>query len=68
MGRLEEIDVEVTMLKARRQQQEYKLNNIENFALRQRFQDILNRLMQELMEKEQEQYELQELLKQGTLL
>lgn len=68
MSRLEEIDVEITMLKVRRQQQEYKLNNIENFALRQRFQDILNRLMQELMEKEQEQYELQELLKQGSLM
>lgn len=63
-SRLEELDLELADLKTRRQEQEIKIDNIENIALRQRFQDILNGLLQEQMDKEQEKYELQELLKQ----
>lgn len=62
--RLEEIELELADLKTRRQEQEMKIDNIENLALRQRFQDILDGLLQDQMEKEQERYELQELLKQ----
>lgn len=59
------------MLKARRQEQEYEIETMENLALRQRFQDILDRLLQEQLEKEQEQdalqEALQELMKQAPL-
>lgn len=61
--RLEEIETELTELKNRRIQQEVKIENIENLALRQRFQDILHRLLQEQIDKENEKYELLELLK-----
>lgn len=61
-ARMDELDVELADLKARRQQQEMEIERIENQALRQRFQDILDRLMQEQMDKEQEQYELHEML------
>ncbi|XP_022915644.1 transcription initiation factor TFIID subunit 7 [Onthophagus taurus] len=64
--RLEELEIELNDIKERQQQEEYKIENIENFALRQRFQDNVNRLLQDQMEKEQEQYELQELLKQAS--
>lgn len=40
-----------------------KIENIENLALRQRFQDILDRLLQEQIDKENEKYDLLELLK-----
>lgn len=63
-ARLETLEMELTDLKAKRQQQEMKIDTIENLALRQRFQDILDGLLQQQMEKEQEMYELQELLKQ----
>lgn len=62
--RLEELEMELADLKARRQQQELEIENIENIALRQRFQDILDRLLQEQLDKEHERYELRELLKQ----
>lgn len=45
---------ELNELKARRQQQETELANIENSALRQRFQDILDNLLSEQLEKEQQ--------------
>jgi hypothetical protein len=41
-------------LRNRRQQQELEIANIENYALRQRFQDILDNLLTEQLEKEQE--------------
>ncbi|KAJ8933037.1 hypothetical protein NQ314_014277 [Rhamnusium bicolor] len=63
-ARIDEINSELADLKARRQQQEIKIENIENLALRQRFQDSLERLLQEQIEKEQERYDLSELLKQ----
>lgn len=63
-SRLDEIELELADLKTKRQEQELKIEKIENLALRQRFQDILDGLLQEQMEKEQERYELQELLKQ----
>lgn len=63
-NRLEEIHKELAELKLRRQQQESEVENIENHALRQRFQDILITLYQEQLEKEREQQDLQELLKQ----
>ncbi|KAF2899506.1 hypothetical protein ILUMI_06664 [Ignelater luminosus] len=65
-SRLEDLEVDLADLKARRQQQELEIENLENLALRQRFQDILDRLLQEQLEKEQEQYDLQELLKHAN--
>lgn len=62
--RIDEIDVELADLKARRQQQEIKIGNIENLALRQRFQENLEGLLQEQLDKEHEKYELIELIKQ----
>ncbi|CAH1103620.1 unnamed protein product [Psylliodes chrysocephalus] len=64
-NRVNELDAEIADLKAKRQQQENKIENIENLALRQRFQDILESLLQEQFEKEQERYGLVEMLKQG---
>lgn len=66
MSRLDELQLELADLKIRRQQQEMEIENIENIALRQRFQNILDRLLQEQIEKEQEKYGLEELLKQST--
>lgn len=60
---MEELEVELTELRNRRTQQEVKIENIENLALRQRFQDILDRLLQDQIEKENEKYDLMELLK-----
>lgn len=48
------LQAELNELKARRQQQETELANIENSALRQRFQDILDNLLSEQLEKEQQ--------------
>lgn len=48
------LQAELNELKARRQQQEIELANIENSALRQRFQDILDNLLSEQLEKEQQ--------------
>lgn len=61
--RLEELEAELTELRNRRTQQEVKIENIENLALRQRFQDILDRMLQDQIEKENEKYDLMELLK-----
>ncbi|CAH2014355.1 unnamed protein product [Acanthoscelides obtectus] len=64
-ARLDELEAEINDVKLKRQQQEIKIENIENLALRQRFQDKLERLLQEQYEKEQERFELTELLKQN---
>ncbi|XP_056645459.1 transcription initiation factor TFIID subunit 7 [Diorhabda sublineata] len=64
-ARLDEIELEIADLKDKRQQQETKIENIENLALRQRFQDMSESLLQEQIEKEQEKYDLLELLKQS---
>lgn len=48
------LQVELAELKNRRHQQELEIANIENIALRQRFQDILDNLLTEQLEKEQE--------------
>ena len=45
---------QLTDLRVRRHQQELEIANIENYALRQRFQEILDNLLQEQLEKEQE--------------
>lgn len=63
-SRLDEIELELADLKTKRQEQELKIEKIENLALRQRFQGILDGLLQEQLEKEHERYDLQELLKQ----
>ncbi|XP_060531642.1 transcription initiation factor TFIID subunit 7 [Cylas formicarius] len=63
-AKLDELNVELNDIKNRRMQQEMKIENIENLALRQRFQENLERLMQEQIEKQHDIYELQELLKQ----
>lgn len=64
-SRLEELEVELNKIKTRITQQEMEIESIENLALRQRLQDILDRLLQEQDEKQREQYTLQELLKQA---
>lgn len=51
---MEGLQHELTDLRVRRHQQELEIANIENYALRQRFQDILDNLLQEQLEKEQE--------------
>lgn len=60
---MEEIEVELRDLKVRRLQQDSKIENIENLALRQRFQDISDRLYQEQVTKESEMYEIIALIK-----
>lgn len=52
--RMNVLEKELIDLKSRRQQQELEVANIENMALRQRFQDILDNLLSEQMQKEQE--------------
>lgn len=52
--RMKILEKELADLRARRQQQELEVANIENMALRQRFQDILDNLLSEQMQKEQE--------------
>lgn len=44
--------------------EESKLENIENINLRQRFQKMVGRLLQEQFDKEQERCDLLELLKE----
>lgn len=51
---MESLQQELTDLRVRRHQQELEIANIENFTLRQRFQDILDNLLQEQLDKEQE--------------
>lgn len=53
-ARMEGLQHELTDLRVRRHQQELEIANIENYALRQRFQDILDNLLQEQLDKEQE--------------
>lgn len=48
------LQIELNELKTRRHQQELEIANIENIALRQRFQDILDNLLSEQLEKEQQ--------------
>ncbi|XP_067000538.2 transcription initiation factor TFIID subunit 7 isoform X2 [Anabrus simplex] len=57
-ARVETLEKELADLRNRRQQQELEIANIENYALRQRFQDILDNLITEQLEKEQEYQEL----------
>lgn len=51
---MESLQQQLADLKVRRHQQELEIANIENYALRQRFQDILDNLLQEQLEKEQQ--------------
>ncbi|CAG2059208.1 unnamed protein product [Timema podura] len=64
-SRLNELEHQLLELRHRRQQQELEIANIENYALRQRFQDILDHLLTEQLEKEQEYQELTSLLQLG---
>ncbi|GLV43107.1 TBP-associated factor 7 [Carabus blaptoides fortunei] len=61
--RMEQLQLQLADLRTRREQQEMEIVNIENLALRQRFQEILDNLTHELLEKEQEYQQLQEILK-----
>jgi len=63
-SKLEELNSDLNDIKSRRIQQEIKIETIENLALRQRFQENVERLLQDQIEKEHDIYELQELLKQ----
>ncbi|XP_019869725.1 transcription initiation factor TFIID subunit 7 [Aethina tumida] len=62
-SRMDQIHKELEMLKAQQHQQETKIESVENLALRHRFQESLQQLLQKQLEKEQELYDLQELLK-----
>jgi hypothetical protein len=53
-SRLDVLQQQLADLRNRRQQQELEIANIENYALRQRFQVILDNLLTEQLEKEQE--------------
>lgn len=61
-SRMDALQQQLTDLRVRRHQQELEIANIENYALRQRFQEILDNLLQEQLEKEQEYQELSSLL------
>ncbi|GLG93232.1 Transcription initiation factor TFIID subunit 7 [Gryllus bimaculatus] len=61
-ARLDTLEKDLADLRNRRQQQELEIANIENQALRQRFQDILDNLLTEMLEKEQEYQELTALM------
>lgn len=61
--RMEVLQIELAELRARREQQENEITNIENLALKQRFQDILDGLLQDIFEKEQEYEQYQEILR-----
>ncbi|XKL67736.1 hypothetical protein PGB90_003227 [Kerria lacca] len=61
-ARMNTLQIELNELKTRRHQQELEIANIENIALRQRFQDILDNLLSEQLEKEQQYQELAAIL------
>ncbi|GFG29437.1 hypothetical protein Cfor_02637 [Coptotermes formosanus] len=61
-SRLDVLQQQLADLRNRRQQQELEIANIENYALRQRFQAILDNLLTEQLEKEQEYQELTALM------
>ncbi|XP_046743934.1 transcription initiation factor TFIID subunit 7 [Diprion similis] len=63
-ARIDTLYSELTELKQRRHQQEMEIANIENYTLRQRFQDILDNLLTQQIEKEQELQDLQSMLQQ----
>lgn len=52
--RLATLHAELAELRQRRQQQEIEIANIENVKLRQRFQEILDNLLTQEMQKVQE--------------
>ncbi|XP_023943514.2 transcription initiation factor TFIID subunit 7-like [Bicyclus anynana] len=52
--RIEQLRVELEELKQRRQRTRHEISGMENLALRQRFQDILHTLNQDVMYKEME--------------
>ncbi|KAG6446531.1 transcription initiation factor TFIID subunit 7 [Manduca sexta] len=52
--RIEQLKAEVEELKQRRQRTQHEIAGMENLALRQRFQDILHTLNQDIMFKEME--------------
>lgn len=52
--RLATLHAELAELRQRRQQQELEIANIENVKLRQRFQEILDNLLTQEMQKVQE--------------
>ncbi|XP_044728509.1 transcription initiation factor TFIID subunit 7 [Chrysoperla carnea] len=62
LSKISDLETQLTDLRQQQQQQEMELSTIENQALRQRFQDINNRLLQEMYEKENNLRTLQSLL------
>ncbi|XP_039291308.1 transcription initiation factor TFIID subunit 7 isoform X3 [Nilaparvata lugens] len=61
-AKLEVLQQQLSDLAVRRHQQEVEIANIENMALRQRFQEILDSLLQQQLEKEHKYQELMQLL------
>nr|XP_018896067.1 PREDICTED: transcription initiation factor TFIID subunit 7 [Bemisia tabaci] len=64
-NRLNVLEQELADLKTKRQQQELEIAHIENQALQQRFQEILDNLVTEQLDKEQEYQELSNFLQQS---
>lgn len=61
--RLEDLQMDLEQLKMRCCQHETDIENSDNLNLRQRLQDIRDRCIQDQLQKEQEIFDLQELLK-----
>lgn len=51
--RLEQLQKEIHELQIKRDQQQMDMENMENPTLKQRFQDILDSVLQQMLEKEQ---------------
>lgn len=58
-ARLEHLHAELAVLRERRLQQEFEITSIENVKLRQRFQEILDNLLSQEMQKLQEIQDLE---------
>ncbi|XP_043473300.1 transcription initiation factor TFIID subunit 7 [Leptopilina heterotoma] len=58
-ARLETLHAELAVLRERRLQQEFEITSIENVKLRQRFQEILDNLLSQEMQKLQEIQDLE---------
>lgn len=59
--RMEQLSAELEELKQRKQRTQHDFSGMENLALRQRFQDILQTLNQDIMYKERELQDLQQM-------
>ncbi|XP_077302630.1 TATA-box binding protein associated factor 7 isoform X2 [Arctopsyche grandis] len=59
--RMEQLSAEMDSLRSQRMRKEQEVASMENLALKQRFQEIVDNLTQEIMDKEMEYQDLQSL-------